>query len=144
MSCGLTKLPDFTTKKVDMLTAAKMLKAAIDKNCKEMGMDPNWETNMATADKYGYGSNDTIVVNFEAGPHDWGVKYSMGSNSNSFNPGKNPNDWYLECYYGFDVMFTPTNDNPKKYKNVVVGKPPAKGLHAKHTCEEVNNVCTNL
>ena len=44
MSCGLTKLPDFTTKKVDMLTAAKMLKAAIDKNCIEMGMDPNWET----------------------------------------------------------------------------------------------------
>ena len=28
---------------------------------------------------------------------------------------KNIQDWYLECYYGFDVMFTPKEDNGKKY-----------------------------
>ena len=41
---ALINLPDFVTKKVDMLTAAREFKAAIDKNCKRMGMDPDWET----------------------------------------------------------------------------------------------------
>tara|TARA_R110000803_G_scaffold44899_3_gene94831 strand:+ start:2264 stop:2686 length:423 start_codon:yes stop_codon:yes gene_type:complete len=136
MSCGLTKLPDFTTKKIDMLTAAKMLKDAIDKNCKEMGMDPKWETNMATADKYGQGSDEVICVNFEAGPHDWGVNYSLGSNPESYKMHGNIQDWYLECYYGFDVMFVSTLEKPKKYKNVVVGKPPAQGLICNYTCED--------
>jgi len=30
----LSKLPDFVSKKVDMLTAARSFKAAIDKNCR--------------------------------------------------------------------------------------------------------------
>ena len=33
-------------------------------------------------------------------------------------------------------MFTPTNDNPKKYKNVVVAKAPSKEMNPKMTCEE--------
>ena len=106
------------------------------KNCKKMGMDPKWETNMATADKYGYGSDEVICVNFEAGPHDWGVNYSLGSNPTSYTMSGNIQDWYLECYYGFDVMFTPTSSNPKKYKNVVVGKAPFEGMNPKMTCEE--------
>jgi hypothetical protein len=130
-------LPDFVSKKIDMLTAAKMFKEAIDKTCIEMGMDPNWETNIATADKYEYGSNKVIVVNFEAGPHDWGVSYSLGSNPNSFNPMKNPQDWYLECYYGFDVMFTPhTFDGAKEYQTIDFKKAPSKNLMNKFTVEE--------
>ena len=32
-------------------------------------------------------------------------------------------------------MFTPTNSNPKKYKNVVVGKAPTETMNPKMTCE---------
>ena len=49
-----------------MLTAAKMLKDAIDKNCKEMGMDPNWEKIWLQLIS-SYGSDEVICVNFEAG-----------------------------------------------------------------------------
>ena len=83
------------------------------------------------------GSNkNNIQVIWESGPFDWGVAYSMGSNPKSYDPMKNIQDWYLECYYGFDVMFTPTNENPKKYKNVVVGKAPTETMNPKMTCEE--------
>ena len=77
----LTDLPDFVTNKVDILTAARQFKAAIDYNCKEMGMDPDWETNISLYKYYNDDSNDDkiIVVSFEAGPHDWGVGYSLGS-----------------------------------------------------------------
>jgi hypothetical protein len=34
---ALINLPDFFTRKVDMLTAAREFKAAIDKNCKANG-----------------------------------------------------------------------------------------------------------
>ena len=130
-------LPDFVSKKIDMLTAAKMFKEAIDKTCIEMGMDPNWETNIATADKYEYGCNKVIVVNFEAGPYDWGVSYSLGSNPNSFNPMKNPQDWYLECYYGFDVMFTPHDFNgAKEYQTIDLKQAPSKNLMNKFTVGE--------
>ena len=42
----LINLPDFVSKKVDMLTAARQFKNAIDKNCGRKGMDPDWETNI--------------------------------------------------------------------------------------------------
>ena len=124
-------LPDFTTKKVDMLTAAKMFKAAIDKICEDAGMKPYYETNMATALDYGYGDDKTIVVNFEAGPFDWGVSYSMGSNPTSYNPCKNIQDWYLECYYGFDVMFVSTLDNAPSYKSIKIADAPEKNMRPK-------------
>ena len=41
-----------------------------------------------------------------AGPWEWGVAYSLGSHPKSYDMFSNPNDWYLECYYGFDVIFT--------------------------------------
>jgi len=136
----LTNLPDFVTKKVDMLTAAREFKAAIDKNCKRMGMDPDWETNINLSKDY-FGDSDSdkiIVVYFEAGPHDWGVSYSMGSHLKSYDPMKNPNDWYLECYYGFDVMFTPHSfDNAKTYDSITIGKGPAKDMRDKKDIVEV-------
>jgi hypothetical protein len=49
---ALINLPDFVTRKVDMLTAAREFKAAIDKNCKRMGMDPDWETNILLDSEY--------------------------------------------------------------------------------------------
>ena len=116
-------LPDFVSKKVDMLEASKMLKEAIDKICKVQGHDPKWETLIRDAKLQGYGENNQIVVSFEAcDVHDWGVAYSMGSNPKSYNPMKNIQDWYLECYYGFDVMFTPKEDNGKKYHSIKTEK----------------------
>ena len=107
----LINLPDFVSKKVDMLEAARMFKKAIDQNCRRLGMDPDWETNILLYKDYNSDSNSDkiIVVSFEAGPHDWGVGYSLGSHPKSYAwPKGNIQDWYLECYYGFDVMFTPT------------------------------------
>jgi len=99
-----------------------MFKKAIDKIAKDWGMDPEWETLIKTYDKYVERGNDkSIVVGWEAGPFDWGVAYSLGSNLNSYDPTKNPNDWYLECHYGFDVIFTPHSfDNAKSYHSVVI------------------------
>ena len=138
---ALINLPDFVTRKVDMLTAAREFKAAIDKNCKRMGMDPNWETNILLDKEYQGDSNKVIVVSFEAGPFDWGVGYSLGSHPKSFNPMKNPNDWYLECYYGFDVMFTPTDfNNAKTYDSITISKGPAEGMRDNKDIVEVANV----
>ena len=53
---SLSNLPDFVSKKIDMLTAAKMFKKAIDENCKRMGMDPDWET-----EEFNYDRNDMFV-----------------------------------------------------------------------------------
>ena len=139
---ALINLPDFVTRKVDMLTAAREFKAAIDKNCKRMGMDPDWETNINLSKDY-FGDSDSdkiIVVYFEAGPHDWGVSYSMGSHLKSYDPMKNPNDWYLECYYGFDVMFTPHSfDNAKTYDSITIGKGPAENMRDKKDIVEVTH-----
>jgi len=54
---------------------------------------------------------------------------------------KNPNDWYLECYYGFDVMFTPTDfNNAKTYDSITISKGPAKGMRDNKDIVEVTNV----
>jgi hypothetical protein len=137
---ALINLPDFVTKKVDMLTAARQFKAAIDKNCRRMGMDPDWETNILLDKEYQGSSNKVIVVCFEAGPFDWGVGYSLGSHPKSYNMHKNIQDWYLECYYGFDVMFTPTDfDNAKTYESIVLSKGPADGMRNNQDIVEVAN-----
>ena len=137
---ALINLPDFVTKKVDMLTAAKQFKAAIDKNCRRMGMDPDWETNILLDKEYQGDSNKVIVVSFEAGPYDWGVGYSLGSHPKSFNPMKNPNDWYLECYYGFDVMFTPLDiKNAKSYEKFSSRPAPSVGMQPNYDIREVTH-----
>ena len=131
----LINLPDFVSKKVDMLDAARMFKKAIDENCKRLGMDPDWETNILLYKDYNSDSNSDkiIVVSFEAGPHDWGVGYSLGSHPKSYAwPKGNPQDWYLECYYGFDVMFTPLNlDNAPSYKSQYLKDGPAPNMRDK-------------
>ena len=137
----LSKLPDFVSKKVDMLTAARSFKAAIDKNCKAMGMDPDWETNILLYKDYNSDSNSDkiIVVSFEAGPHDWGVGYSLGSHPYSYAwPNGNIQDWYLECYYGFDVMFTPLDlDKAPSYESFSVKPSPSKKMRDKLDIKEV-------
>jgi hypothetical protein len=138
---ALINLPDFVTRKVDMLTAAREFKAAIDKNCKRMGMDPDWETNILLDSEYQGTSNKVIVVSFEAGPFDWGVGYSLGSHPKSYSMHKNIQDWYLECYYGFDVMFTPTDfNNAKTYDSITISKGPSEGMIDKKDIVEVANV----
>jgi hypothetical protein len=138
---ALINLPDFVTRKVDMLTAAREFKAAIDKNCKRMGMDPDWETNILLDKEYQGNSDKVIVVSFEAGPFDWGVGYSLGSHPKSYSMHKNIQDWYLECYYGFDVMFTPTDfNNAKTYDSITISKGPSEGMIDKKDIVEVANV----
>ena len=131
----LINLPDFVSKKVDMLSAAKMFKKAIDENCKRLGMDPDWETNILLYKDYNSDSNSDkiIVVSFEAGPYDWGVGYSLGSHPKSYAwPKGNPQDWYLECYYGFDVMFTPHDlDKGESYKSQYLKDGPAPNMRDK-------------
>ena len=74
-------LPDFSSRAVNIKEASKELKESLEK----------------IAQAFGY----------EACPlYDWGVSYSLGAFPKSYNPMKNPNDWYLECHYGFDVVFT--------------------------------------
>ena len=135
MNDNLINLPDFVSKKIDMLTAAKMFKKAIDKNCKRLGMDPDWETNILLYKDYcGDSKSDKIiVVSFEAGPHDWGVGYSLGSHPKSYAwPKGSPQDWYLECYYGFDVMFTPLElDKAESYKSKYLKDGPAPNMRDK-------------
>ena len=129
---GLINLPDFKSKKIDMLSAARMFKKAIDQNCKRMGMDPDWETNICLYKEYTSDSESDkiIVVSFEAGPHDWGVSYSLGSHPNSYPwPKGNIQDWYLECYYGFDVMFTPTDlDKAPSFKQFSLKPGPSENM----------------
>jgi hypothetical protein len=116
-------LPDFVSKKIDMLDAANMFKEAIDKIAIKMGMDPEWETLIKTYQDYqGEGnSNKVIAVGFEAGPHDWGVSYSLGAYPKSYKMHDNIQDWYLECYYGFDVLFTPHEfEGAKEYNTIKI------------------------
>ena len=131
----LINLPDFVTRKIDMLSAARMFKKAIDENCKRLGMDPDWETNILLYKDYNSDSNSDkiIVVSFEAGPHDWGVGYSLGSHPKSYAwPNGNIQDWYLECYYGFDVMFTPLElDKAESYKSKYLKDGPAPNMRDK-------------
>jgi len=99
-------LPDFVNKKVELKEASRQFKEALDKIAVEFGHDPKWETYLTDYKKYG-GNFEGDMVGYEACPiHDWGVAYSLGAFPKSFNPMKNPQDWYLECHYGFDVIFT--------------------------------------
>ena len=131
----LINLPDFVSKKVDMLTAARQFKNAIDKNCRRMGMDPDWETNILLYKDYNNDSQSDkiIVVSFEAGPQDWGVSFSLGGYPKSYAwPSGNPNDWYLECYYGFDVMFSPLDhDNAPSFKSKYLKDGPSPNMRDK-------------
>jgi|TARA_R100001163_G_scaffold63954_2_gene56998 hypothetical protein len=131
----LINLPDFVSMKVDMLTAARQFKDAIDKNCRRMGMDPDWETNICLYKEYNSDSQSDkiIVVSFEAGPHDWGVSYSLGGYPKSYAwPSGNPNDWYLECYYGFDVMFSPLDhDKAPSFKSISLKPGPSENMRDK-------------
>ena len=99
-------LPDFVSKKVELKEASRQFKEALDKIAKEFGHDPNYETWLQDYKKWG-GNMEGDYVGYEACPiYDWGVSYSLGAYPKSYNPMKNPNDWYLECHYGFDVIFT--------------------------------------
>ena len=105
----LKNLPNFTTKKINMIKASKMLHKALRKNASTMFGDPSYADSETfirlTDDKRG------IHVGFESCPHhDWGVEYSLGGYPKSFSMHENIQDWYLEVYWGFDVMFYPNTN----------------------------------
>ena len=98
-------LPDFTKVKISKEEAAEQLYQALCKQAKEVGHDPAWEVSKQPYKDSEYFKNEGIMVSYEAGPHDWGVGYSLSSHPESYDMMNNPQDWYLECYYGFDVIF---------------------------------------
>ena len=100
-------LPDLSSKVVPKEQAAKQLYQALCEQAKRMGFNPDIEVFM-TSDhkKYSEINEGDIWVCFEAGPWEWGVAYSLSSHPKSYDMMSNPHDWYLECYYGFDVIFT--------------------------------------
>ena len=100
-------LPDLTSKEVTKEEAATRLYEALKKECKEWGQNPDYEVIM-TSDhtKCDYITEGQIWVCWEAGPYDWGVGYSLGSHPDSYSWPKTNQDWYLETYYGFDVIFS--------------------------------------
>tara|TARA_R100000664_G_C2624950_1_gene57215 strand:+ start:65 stop:385 length:321 start_codon:yes stop_codon:yes gene_type:complete len=94
-------LPDFTKKKISKEEAAEQLYQALCKEAKEVGHDPKWEVS-----KQPYEENKKAIhVLYEAGPYDWGVSYSLSSHPKSYDMMNNPQDWYLETHWGFDVIF---------------------------------------
>lgn len=105
-SLDSTLLPDLKTKAVFKEDAAEQLYQALRKQAERMGFDPDTEVFM-TSDHENYEEigEGQIWVCFEAGPWEWGVGYSLGSHSESYDMTNNPHNWYLECYYGFDVIF---------------------------------------
>ena len=108
-----------------MIKASKMLYKALRKNASTMFGDPSYADSETfirlTDDKKG------IHVGFESCPHhDWGVDYSLGGYSKSYSMHENIQDWYLEVYWGFDVMFYPnTNRSLLDYSWAVILPPTA-------------------
>ena len=97
-------LPDFTKKKIDKYEAAKMMYEALCKQAKAEGHDPAYE--VCKPQPYAGNNSKGIQVIYEAGPYDWGVGYSLSSHPKSYDMMSNPQDWYLETHWGFDVIFT--------------------------------------
>ena len=96
-------LPDFTKKKIEKHEAAKMMYEALCKQAKADGNDPAYE--VCKPEPY-EGNKDAIHGMYEAGPYDCGVSYSLSSHPKSYDMMNNPQDWYLETHWGFDVIFT--------------------------------------
>ena len=95
-------LPDFTKEKITKEKASEMLYQALCKQAESDGHDPKWEVS-----KQPYEENKKAIhVLYEAGPFDWGVGYSLSSHPKSYDMWNNPQDWYLETHWGFDVIFT--------------------------------------
>ena len=108
-------LPDFTKKKISKEEAAEQLYQALCKQARAVGHDPAWEVSKPTPYPSEYTHTDeerrgressSLMVAYEAGPYDWGVSYSLSSHPESYDMMNNPQDWYLETHWGFDVVFT--------------------------------------
>ena len=135
-------LPDFTKVKISKEEAAEQLYQALCKQARAVGHDPAWEVSKprpypndsthTDEEKEGRESS-ALMVTYEAGPHDWGVSYSLGGYPKSYAwPSGNPNDWYLECYYGFDVMFSPLDhDNAPSFKSQYLKDGPSPNMRDK-------------
>ena len=108
-------LPDFTKKKISKEEAAEQLYQALCKQARAVGHDPAWEVSKPrpypndsthTDEERAGIQYEQLMVTYEAGPHDWGVGYSLSSHPESYDMMNNPQDWYLETHWGFDVVFT--------------------------------------
>ncbi len=100
-------MPNFADREVSKEQAAAELYQALCKIAEANGHDPKCEVSiMKDHNKFQEINEGDIWVTYEAGPWEWGVGYSLGSHPKSYTWPKTNQDWYLETYYGFDVIFT--------------------------------------
>jgi len=100
-------MPNFADREVSKEQAAEELYQALCKIAEANGHDPKWEVSiMKDHNKFEEINEGDIWVTYEAGPWEWGVGYSLGSHPKSYTWPTTKQDWYLETYYGFDVIFT--------------------------------------
>jgi hypothetical protein len=100
-------MPNFADREVSKEQAAEELYQALCKIAEANGHDPKCEVSiMKDHNKFEEINEGDIWVTYEAGPWEWGVGYSLGSHPKSYTWPTTKQDWYLETYYGFDVIFT--------------------------------------
>ena len=100
-------MPNFADREVSKEQAAEELYQALCKIAEANGHDPKCEVSiMKDHNKFQEINEGDIWVTYEAGPWEWGVGYSLGSHPKSYTWPTTKQDWYLETYYGFDVIFT--------------------------------------
>ena len=100
-------MPNFADREVSKEQAAEELYQALCKIAEANGHDPKCEVSIMTDhNKFEEINEGDIWVTYEAGPWEWGVGYSLGSHPKSYTWPTTKQDWYLETYYGFDVIFT--------------------------------------
>ena len=100
-------MPNFADREVSKEQAAEELYQALCKIAEANGHDPKCEVSiMKDHNKFQEINKGDIWVTYEAGPWEWGVGYSLGSHPKSYTWPTTKQDWYLETYYGFDVIFT--------------------------------------
>ena len=111
--------PKLDLSKYDLLSAKDKLFSYVCEKAKSWGLDPNIECVLLSpkqSDDLGY--DRVWRVMWESGSYAWGIDLSCGSVTFIKHDGYwdrsepeivigNPEDWYLESYYSFDVGFIP-------------------------------------
>lgn len=115
----MSHTPNLDLSKYDLLAAKDKLFEYVRRTAKSWGQDPNIECSLLSpqqSEELGYGHFWHVM--WESGPYEWGVHLSLGGVTfvqydGPFDRDKpeiimgDPEDWYLEPYYSFDVGFIP-------------------------------------
>lgn len=112
-------MPKLDLSKYDLLSAKDMLFDYVCEKAKSWGYDPNVECALfSPKQSQDLGLDPVWRVMWESGSYDWGVYLSLGDVTfvkydGDWNMAESeiflgqPESWYLETHYGFDVGFVP-------------------------------------